>query len=392
MTNTNNTKLINWIKETVINEYADDISIVALYGSYINGTANPKSDIDCYFIPKTERAYQFATDFILCGIGYDIFPMSWERAENIADLQEVLLPLIGDVEILYSSTAEDLSRFQALQSKLTDNLNDRQFTCSIAARKVTDAWQARQHMLSDSNAASVRKYAGYLIMTLADAVAIYNHTYYHYGLKRQFADLQSIPGLPGQICDEYLRVIQSDITHDILSHCLTMLTAVCDYMDLPIPAKHAVSTHTSENGNDKEAETQTGNENIPAADSADAETSAGRPPQTDYASLATLYEELCSTFNKIYICCDNGDYVLAYLSAVCLQEDLDYAHDHLGAKQYDLFTQFHYGNLNSFRSAAEAIERELVQFITSGGGIIKRYDSFEEFARAAGKPSNTNSL
>lgn len=184
MTNTNNAKLINRIKETVINEYTDDISIVALYGSYINGTANPKSNINCYFIPKTERAYQFATDFILCGIGYDIFPVSWERTENIADLQEVLLPLIGDVEILYSSTAEDLSRFQALQSKLTDNLNDRQFTCSIAARKVTDARQAWQHILSDSNAASVRKYAGCLIMTLSDAVAIYNHTCYHYGLKR----------------------------------------------------------------------------------------------------------------------------------------------------------------------------------------------------------------
>ena len=88
-----------------------------------------------------------------------------------------------------------------------------------------------------------------------------------------------------------------------------MLTAVCDYMDLSIPAKHAVSTHKSENGNDKETAAQTWNENIP--------------------------------------------------SAACLQEDLGYAHDHLGAKQYDLFTQFHYGNLNSFRSTAEAIEHTL---------------------------------
>lgn len=40
-------------------EYADDISLVLLYGWYMNGTANSHSDVDCYFIPKTERGYKF---------------------------------------------------------------------------------------------------------------------------------------------------------------------------------------------------------------------------------------------------------------------------------------------------------------------------------------------
>lgn len=360
MDNSNNTKLINWIKETVTNEYADDISIVALYGSYINGTANPKSDIDCYFIPKTERAYQFATDFILCGIGYDIFPISWERAGNIADLKEVLLPLIGDAWILYYNTEEDLARFKALQSKLESNLASRKITTSIAAEKITVAWQVYQHMLSDGNFSFIRKNAGYLIMTLADAVAIYNHTYYHYGLKKQFADLQNISGLPEQICNEYLRVIQANITSDILLHCHAMLSAVCDYMNLPLPTEQTANAHKDE------SECENGN-------------------VADYKSLAALYEEICSTFNKIYICRDHGDYVLAYLSATCLQYDLDYAHEQLGAKQYDLFRQFCYNDLAGFCNDVKAIENDLVDYIISGGGVIKRYDSFEEFARAAKK-------
>lgn len=65
-----NAKLINWIKETVINEYADDISIVALYGSYINGTANPKLDIDCYFIPKAKEPIN--SQLILSSAGSDM--------------------------------------------------------------------------------------------------------------------------------------------------------------------------------------------------------------------------------------------------------------------------------------------------------------------------------
>lgn len=156
-------------------------------------------------------------------------------------MKEVLLPLIGDVEILYYNTGEDLARFKALQSKLESNLASRQITTFIATEKVTDAWQVYHHMLSDGNFSFIRKNAGYLIMTLADAVAIYHHTYYHYGLKKQFADLQDMSGLPEQICNEYLRVIQSNITSDILLHCHAILSAVCEYMNLQIPTKQTAN-------------------------------------------------------------------------------------------------------------------------------------------------------
>ena len=46
-----NDKIVSWIINKVKTEYADDISIVLIYGSYVNGTANRKSDVDCYFIP-----------------------------------------------------------------------------------------------------------------------------------------------------------------------------------------------------------------------------------------------------------------------------------------------------------------------------------------------------
>lgn len=96
-----NDKVIEWIMNRVKTEYADDISLVLLYGSYINGTANNKSDVDCYYIPKTER-------------GYDLFPISWERITGISDLQESLLPLVGDVQVIYCGNSCDLERFKAI--------------------------------------------------------------------------------------------------------------------------------------------------------------------------------------------------------------------------------------------------------------------------------------
>ena len=67
-----NDKVVEWITNKVKTEYADDISLVLLYGSYINGTANSKSDVDCYYIPKTERGYNLGIGFIIDGVGYDL--------------------------------------------------------------------------------------------------------------------------------------------------------------------------------------------------------------------------------------------------------------------------------------------------------------------------------
>ena len=46
---------------------AGDLSLVAAYGSHFNGTETEYSDVDCYFIPKTDRGWEFAADFLLAG-------------------------------------------------------------------------------------------------------------------------------------------------------------------------------------------------------------------------------------------------------------------------------------------------------------------------------------
>lgn len=90
-----NDKLVQWIVNKVKTEYANDASLVLIFGSYVNGTANSKSDVDCYYIPKSEHGYNLAVDFIIEDVGYDIFPISWERVENIANLSENMSPLVG---------------------------------------------------------------------------------------------------------------------------------------------------------------------------------------------------------------------------------------------------------------------------------------------------------
>ncbi len=134
-----NGRLVRWIAEKAEREYAEDISLVLIYGSYVNGTANSRSDVDCCFIPKTERGYEMAAGFILEGVGYDIFPMSWERVERIACLRENLTPLVGDAEIIFCGSAEDMARFQGMQEKLQCCLADGAYVREIAEERCREA-------------------------------------------------------------------------------------------------------------------------------------------------------------------------------------------------------------------------------------------------------------
>ena len=52
------------------------------------------------------------------GVRYDIFPISWERVGRIADLQENLAALVGDVRIIYSNSKSDIERFHGMQERL----------------------------------------------------------------------------------------------------------------------------------------------------------------------------------------------------------------------------------------------------------------------------------
>ena len=177
-----NDNIVKWITNKVQTQYPDDVSLVLAYGSHINGTANSMSDVDCYYIPKTERGYQLGIGFMIAGVGYDLFPISWERVEGIADLQESLIPLVGDVQILYSADASDLERFQRLQSKLQSNLKNDEYVKMIAGKRCEVAYQLCEMMMHSDSMSEVRKLAGHIIMFLADAVAIYNHDYFHFGV------------------------------------------------------------------------------------------------------------------------------------------------------------------------------------------------------------------
>ncbi len=100
--------LLATIVEKIETSYSEDISLLICYGSYITGDYGATSDIDFFFVPKTKKGYKLGYQFILNNIGYDLWPVSWERLTAISNLEEPIASILMDGEVLFASSEDDL--------------------------------------------------------------------------------------------------------------------------------------------------------------------------------------------------------------------------------------------------------------------------------------------
>ncbi len=347
-----NQHLVEWIRNKAEHEFRDDVALVLLYGSYVNNTTHRLSDVDCYFIPKNDKGYGFARTFIMGDVGYDIFPMSWERVEGLAEVKEFLLPLLGNSIILHADSIEDETRFMRLRDRLRNHLSDAGFMHGKAVENFRKA-EISLSRAGGNDLAVVRKQAGLMLFGLHDAIAFANQTYFTRGLKKQFEDLKKFKRIPKDYFPLYLSLVGETDPDRIRSKASELLAAVAAFLDIrEYP-------------------------HLPALKPAPA---TGIP---DYAELAGFYEEAVSTFNKIYVNCDEGEHLMAFVNAVCLQHILD---DDIppmtGLEPSRLLAAYDKSDLSKLKRQTKEYETKFVRFIEAGGGVITRYDDFDAFLAA----------
>ncbi|ERI93322.1 hypothetical protein HMPREF1982_01746 [Clostridiales bacterium oral taxon 876 str. F0540] len=108
--------LIDWAVNKIETEYKDDVSLLI---GHKHWKIEPDGEEIAFnfFIPETEHCYRVAKTFIIEDIGYDLFPMSWERVEGLTNLNESIITCLADGIILYARSEKDRQRFIELQEK-----------------------------------------------------------------------------------------------------------------------------------------------------------------------------------------------------------------------------------------------------------------------------------
>lgn len=109
-----------------VGTYGDEVDLVAYYGSYARGTANPRSDLDIFYTPAEGKAPPLARAVLVDGVLFDFWAVPWERLEAWAVGRDGTWStgagLVHQAKVLYTRTDGTAQRLAALQQQTVDLL------------------------------------------------------------------------------------------------------------------------------------------------------------------------------------------------------------------------------------------------------------------------------
>jgi hypothetical protein len=334
-------KLAEALIEKIERDYRDDISLVHLHGSYAYGAEHDKSDLDIFFVPKTQRGYKLGCTFILDGIGCDLWALSWERLERIAAHEERTASVITDGKILWYSSDEDLKRFEKLRDA-ANNKSDRTAWLE-RAKKIFDGIYKDVFMLQNSEDISeIRAYAIGLIYTISFALAQINMTPICRGRKLLKDEILAMPLVPEDFAVLYdsmflepdtakikksaVKLVQS--TEKLLSEELSKMSVKYGFADV----------------------------------------------------LNGWYEEMIQSYNKIYHACEIGDVYTPLFAAVEYSRELSEMLKQVGKSPDlpDMVASYDSRDLSKLKKAAHEHQRAFEAMLYENGITPLCFSGVEE--------------
>ncbi|WP_141432461.1 hypothetical protein [Bacillus sp. 03113] len=359
-------EVANILVENIKKKYRDDIALVAYYGSYAQGRATTLSDLDMFFIPSTKKGFAASFQFILDGIGYDLFPISWDRALRMASFDESTVSVIANSKILYVKSEEDLSRFNQLKNKISsmEKTESKKLMIEKASNKLNECYIHLYKMNmpeTRDNLSAIRNEAYGTITKIFESLALINQTY----LKRWWgASLEQIYTFrikPHNLEELIKTIIRSQSCEKIIRTCDELFNKV--RLLLIVEQKNIVQ--------------------VPIFSS----------------FFNGFYEEEKSIFNKIISACDREDYEGAFFATIHIQNELmnffNYAktgvwynnlhsYDMLNMEYQqlglpELISIVQSGNLKLLKKTVIELDRILKSLLKSRGVNLKIFDTLEEF-------------
>ena len=335
-------RLTEWVINKIKTEYPEDVALlIAVDGASVNwdGHGEPFD----YFVPATERGNDLEQTFIIGGVGNDLYPRSWERTARTASLDDRASQCLGKARILYSRSKEDEERFLAIKQKLFDNLADPVFTYRKALQNLDLAMDLYRTMMFEERLFKVRALAGFVHYYLTISVACLNKTYIDEWQSGLVPVIEKWKELPERFIEYYEAMLGASTIGELRSLSHLLIASTRQFIAKYKPASAA----------GKEA--------------------------PDYTWLAGWYEELRTTWNRIYHYCAVKNSDGAFIDACNLQNELNIVGEEFSLDEMDLLGCFDANNLKPLSLCAEELEKVIISVIENSGLKIRRYDTLDEF-------------
>ncbi len=339
-------ELVDWAIKKIETEYKDD---VALLIGQVGGCKIPTDEqnmIFDFFVPSTERGFQMANTFMIEEMGYDLFPISWERLDGIANIKEPrMIFAFAKGEVIYARTEEDRNRFETIKEEMFQRLQDKVLMYGMALEQLETAQEIYQTMLFEEKYGKLRKAAGGVSCFLMSAIASLNGTYLESGYMNPTKDLSNMTLQPENFLELFTKLLDAQTADDVRTLAYEMIKATRTLMAQHHPSKSKEQEKSADN----------------------------------LEELAFWYHEARYTFRRIEYYTSIGAVEDSYLLGCYLQIEFDAIQDDFGLKEMDLMGHFNSKQLSVFVEKAKEIETYLVSILKENGLTGHMYNNLEEF-------------
>ncbi|MBO1263977.1 hypothetical protein J3A84_02830 [Proteiniclasticum sp. SCR006] len=324
-------------------DYADDVALVVVMGSYIYGATHDRSDLDLYFVPKTQKGYQLGFTFILEEIGFDLWPISWQRLESIARHEERITSIVTEGKVIYHAAQEDLDRFLKLKSIALDVSSKSDF-----AKKANNVFQESYRLIyriqEAETLSELRQYGIRFVNHLGYALSLLNCNTVKRGrgkLKKELLDNVLIP-------DDFEACYDTLFLSDDMDTMKKDLSCLLKNTEKLI---HAELDRYQEKGSAKNV-------------------------------LSGFYEELISSYNKIYHAAEVNDPNTALFAACELQHEIMDVFQYMDLEKPDfpdLAKAYDPDDLHALVISAEKHKRAFEDFLKAQHVPVRKFTDLSEY-------------
>jgi predicted nucleotidyltransferase len=209
-----------------VRAHKDEVAIIAYYGSHARGLASPTSDLDIFYIPDEGKAGSLCSQFIIDGLPYDFWPVSWKFAEDIANARSerpwaVAASLIADAKVMYHRSQQDLDRFDALKARIAKLT--RPESRRIMVERALDAFKntlfqlGQMRFAADGDDVAGMRWAGRKFVNSAvNCLALVNQTYFTKGWGANLSQVLAMVQKPDGLEDLIRAIIMPQDTDRML--------------------------------------------------------------------------------------------------------------------------------------------------------------------------------
>lgn len=338
-------ELNEWVIDKIKREYNGKISLLLGRKGACKTPKDEKNVIFDFFVPACDEGYSLAETFIIEDMGYDLFPISWERLEGIAALNEGISFCLADSEILYSRNDADKERFEILRKTFFNNLKNKDLIYAKSLERINNAMDLYKNMMFENSLCNIRKASGGILQSLCEALVTINGTYIKgdYGYAERINQIKLLEHIPDKFIEYYEKVIKINNSKEIYDVVHKLISETRDFFK-------ALSKNKKSNN-------------------------------FYFEDLAGWYEESRYTFRRIEYACKSKNYEASFTWGCYLQVEFDILSEEAGLKKMDLLGAYNAEDLSIFEKRAHDIENYIISEIDKHGGVLRKYDNLEEFLK-----------